>query len=99
MKITHVAETHVAVVELEGNHHVDEVPIDHHVVSVDAGGSVMGIEVFDTRDFGEPFDAAAAGRALDWARERIERMRAAGPLDTMTAQIGGASGAPGSIMP
>ncbi len=32
---------------------------------------LSGLEIIDTRQFGDPFDDLAALRALDWAKEQL----------------------------
>lgn len=40
--------------------------------SLDAAGALIGLELLDTPRFGDPFDDAAAERAVAWARTKLE---------------------------
>lgn len=37
-----------------------------------ADGTLASVELLDTRRFGDPFDEAAAERAIAWVRERLQ---------------------------
>lgn len=71
MNVRLVPGTHIAVVDLRIDPDADEFCIDDLVLAVDGAGDLVGIEVLDTRRFGDPFDDAAAARAVAWAREQL----------------------------
>jgi hypothetical protein len=71
MKFRFLADINVAVVTLSERETADEVPIDTVVVSIDADGEIVDLELTDARAFGDPFDEAAAERAVAWAREQL----------------------------
>ncbi|MBC7462373.1 MAG: hypothetical protein H7287_13525 [Thermoleophilia bacterium] len=71
MRIDHEPDTIFAWIELEPSPHLHSLPVGKHVIAYDDASNVTGIEVLDTREFGEPFDRAAAHRAVTWAREQL----------------------------
>lgn len=51
---------------------VDELPLHDQVqAAVDADGRLLALDLGDTTMFGDPFDQAAAERAVTWAREQL----------------------------
>lgn len=78
MTIRHVEGTHIAVVTLGDETRSDsEIMVGDVSIGLDANGEIVDVEVLDTRQFGEPFDNAAAERAVAWARDQVARRRAA----------------------
>ena len=72
MKFRMVPDVNVAVIDLIDGPGQVEVTVGPCAVALDENGEVTGIEVFDTRQFGEPFDQAAAERAVLWVRNQLD---------------------------
>ena len=75
MNIEHLSSISASV-EYSASEAVDELPVDENVIFFDARGDVTGIDVYNTKIFGEPFDEVAALRALEWARAQVTATRA-----------------------
>lgn len=71
MKIIADNNDHVAMVLLGGVEHMAVEFMPSNYASVDADGRIVGLDLMDTRPFGEPFDEAAAGRALELAEQAL----------------------------
>lgn len=70
--INYYEEMPVASVYVTEEPGVDSVML-HDLVSatLDASGQLVDLDLSDTRMFGDPFDQAAAVRAVEWAREQL----------------------------
>jgi predicted HAD superfamily phosphohydrolase len=71
MRIIADNDDYVAIVLLAGVEHVAVEFMPSNYASIDADGRIVGLDLMDTQPVGEPFDEAAAGRALEVAEQAL----------------------------